>query len=132
LANQISVQLGFSVAEILHAHKHLFMGNYERDFADEYFQELARSEQKRFLGSRDAATRSPPKSSAQASIPYMEKGDRSFPSPSGQRSPLHGANIFGLPALWSLGDFKLDCLTLLQALEAARLNRGEMYKHVFP
>ena len=44
---------------------------------------------------------------------------------------LQGTNIFCLPALRSLSHFEFNCLTLLQALESARLDCGEMYKYVF-
>jgi hypothetical protein len=39
--------------------------------------------------------------------------------------------VFCLPPLRALGHVKLDGLTLLQALETASLDRGEMHENVF-
>jgi hypothetical protein len=36
---------------------------------------------------------------------------------------LEGLNVFSLPALGAFGYVELHCLALLQALEAARLDR---------
>src|SRR5450759_1279992 len=45
--------------------------------------------------------------------------------------PLDSGNVLRLPALGALGHVELHCLTFLQALEAARLNSGEMHENVF-
>lgn len=39
--------------------------------------------------------------------------------------------VFSLPALGALRNVELHGLTLLQALEAARLDRREVYKNIF-
>jgi hypothetical protein len=44
---------------------------------------------------------------------------------------LDRGHVLCLPALRALGYFELHCLALLQALEAARLNRREMHENVF-
>src|ERR1700731_2248318 len=46
-------------------------------------------------------------------------------------SRLERANVVSLPAFGPLGDVELHCLALLQALEAARLDRREVHKNVF-
>ena len=47
------------------------------------------------------------------------------------RRALERADVVSLPAFRPLGDVKLHCLALLQALEAARLDRREVHKNVF-
>src|SRR5438105_15686997 len=47
------------------------------------------------------------------------------------RRALERANVISLPAFGPLGDIKLHCLALLQALEAARLDRREVHKNIF-
>ena len=44
---------------------------------------------------------------------------------------LESLDVFCLPALGPLGHVELHCLSLLQALETARLDRREMHKNVF-
>ena len=44
---------------------------------------------------------------------------------------LDGGNVLRLPAFGAFGHVELDGLAFLQALEAARLNRGEMHENVF-
>ena len=44
---------------------------------------------------------------------------------------LNSLNVFSLQSLGALGHAELDALSFLQALEAARLNRGEMDENVF-
>jgi hypothetical protein len=44
---------------------------------------------------------------------------------------LDSLNVFGLQALGALGDAELYRLTLLQALESARLDGREMHENVF-
>lgn len=39
-------------------------------------------------------------------------------------------HVFSLPALGALRNVELDCLTLLQTLEAARLDRREVHKNI--
>jgi hypothetical protein len=43
---------------------------------------------------------------------------------------LERLNVFSLPALGPLGDVKLHSLALLQALEAACLDRREVHKNI--
>src|SRR5580658_5147937 len=52
-------------------------------------------------------------------------------SPFTRSACLQRLNVFSLPALGALGHVKLHRLTLLQALEAARLDRREVHKNVF-
>jgi hypothetical protein len=47
------------------------------------------------------------------------------------RRALERANVVSLPAFGPLGDVKLHCLALLQALETACLDRREVHKNVF-
>ena len=44
---------------------------------------------------------------------------------------LQRLDVFSLPAFGPLGDVKLHRLALLQALEAARLDRREVHKNIF-
>src|SRR5271157_4221951 len=44
---------------------------------------------------------------------------------------LDGGNVLCLPAFGAFGHVELDGLAFLQALEAARLNRGAMHENVF-
>ena len=44
---------------------------------------------------------------------------------------LDRGHVLCLPALGAFGYFELHCLALLQALEAARLNRREMHENIF-
>jgi hypothetical protein len=45
---------------------------------------------------------------------------------------LERLNIFSLQALGAFGDVEFHRLALLQASEAACLNRREVYKNIFP
>ena len=47
------------------------------------------------------------------------------------RGDLDRGHVLCLPAFGTLGYVELHCLALLQALEAARLNRREMHENVF-
>jgi hypothetical protein len=47
------------------------------------------------------------------------------------RHALERADVVSLPAFRPLGDVKLHCLALLQALEAACLDRREVHKNIF-
>ena len=47
------------------------------------------------------------------------------------RPALQRLNVFRLPALGAFGHVKLHCLTFLQALKTARLDRREVHKNVF-
>ena len=44
---------------------------------------------------------------------------------------LERADVLSLPAFWALGDVELHGLALLQALEAACLDRREVHKYIF-
>src|ERR1700690_4208772 len=52
-------------------------------------------------------------------------------SPFTKDASLHRLNVFSLPALGPLGHVELHGLALLQALEAARLNRREVHENIF-